>query len=168
MKNMVLLKLWVNLYEDIEERIIMKTKVYQAVYSDNYGIEKCIFRLEKGNIKMKIRNIDFESSEYDFDFFTSDAERANELFDLNDNELINFVVDIKVPLLIEDQNTVTEENAIIRLERQESFYHNRLMVKKDGITYMAEGLDLSEMLYNMESQLPDGCRILRHSYAMTA
>lgn len=133
---------------------------YSALYSDSIGCEKCIVYLCDKNFQMKVRGFNFYSYNYDFDFYCEDVAGARKHFYLKDNELINYVLDIRIKIPIIYNNIEYIEKAILRIERQKNYYNNRIIIDKKSIKeYIATGVNLKNIIYNLKTILPKGYKI---------
>ena len=127
---------------------------YSALYSDNLGCEQSSVCFLKGEFELKVRGCTFKSDGLNFDFYTKNSKKINHLFYLKDDELIEYVIDIKIPLTLVCDNNECIEEFLLRVERRENYYSNSLSFYSKGLVYKAEGYDLCELLNNMKKELP--------------
>lgn len=129
---------------------------YPAIYTDSIGCEKCTVYLCDKNFQLKVRGFYFYSDQYDFDFYCEDINETKKHFYLKDNELIDYVLDIRIKIPIIYNNTEYIEKAILRIERQKNYYNNRLIIdKKNTAECIATGVNFKNIIYNLKSILPN-------------
>lgn len=132
---------------------------YPAIYSDNLGCDKCVVYFSDKNLQLKVRGFNFYSENYDFDFYCHNKIKAQKYFYLKDDELINYVLDIRIKIPIVYNNKEHIEKAILRVERQKNFYKNRIIIDKKDKEYAVTGVDFKNIMCNLEKKLPIGCNI---------
>ena len=132
---------------------------YPAIYSDDLGCDKCYVYQSENNIVLKIRGFKFLSEHYDFDFYCDNKFAAQKYFYLKDDELINFVLDIRVKIPIVYNNNEHVEKAILRIERQRNYYNNMIIIDTKDRKYEVTGFNLKNLMYNLKKSFPVGYRI---------
>lgn len=128
---------------------------YSALYTDNLGCEKATVYFSNGEFQLKVRGCTFKSDNLNFDFYAKDSSKVRRLFYMKDDELIEYVVDIKIPLVLTYNNSECEEEFLLRIERHKNYYNNSLSFYSKGVFYEVEGYNLLDLLVNMEKELPD-------------
>ena len=129
---------------------------YPALYSDNLGCDKCYVYMSDKCIELKVRGFSFYSENYDFDFYSKNKKEAQKNFYLKDNELINYVLDIRIKIPMVCNNKKHIEKAILRIERQKNFYNNTIIIEKKDMRYEATGANLKTLMHNLNNNLPSG------------
>jgi hypothetical protein len=129
---------------------------YSALYTDNLGCEKATVYFLNGEFKLKVRGCTFKSDNLNFDFYSKykDSSKIKRHFYMKDDELIEYVVDVKIPLVVIYNNVECEEEFLLRVERHKNYYNNSLSFYSKGIFYQVEGHNLVDLLMNMEKELP--------------
>ena len=127
---------------------------YPAIYSDDLGCDKCYVYLSQNDIQLKIRGFKFLSENYDFDFYCSNKIEARKYFYLKDDELINYVLDIRIKIPIVYKNKQHIEKAILRIERQKNYYNNKIIIDTKDKKYEVTGFNLKNILYNLQKNFP--------------
>jgi len=126
---------------------------YPALYTDNLGCEQATVDFSKEEFQLKVRGCTFKNDSLNFDFYLHNSNKARHLFYLKDNELIEYVIDIKIPLTLLHNNKECVKEFLLRIERHENYYNNSLSLYSNGIGYSVEGYDLQELLINMNKKL---------------
>lgn len=129
---------------------------YPAIYSDNLGCDKCYVYMSDENIELKVRGFSFYSENYDFDFYSENKAEVQKSFYLKDDELINYVLDIRIKIPIVYNNKKHIEKAILRIERQKNFYNNKIIIEKKDMTCEATGVNFKNLICNLNNNLPSG------------
>ncbi|WP_294401893.1 DUF6304 family protein [uncultured Clostridium sp.] len=129
---------------------------YPALYSDNLGCDKCYVYMSEENIELKIRGFSFYSDNYDFDFYSRNKSEAQKNFYLKDNELINYVLDIRIKIPMIYNNKKHIEKAILRIERQKNLYNNMIIIERKDMNCQATGVDFKNLICNLKNNLPAG------------
>lgn len=129
---------------------------YAALYTDNLGCEQATVYFSKEEIQLKVRGYTFKNDSLNFDFYRKKSEEFNELFYLKDDELIDYVLDIKVPITLFFNNEESVEEFLLRVERRKYYYNNSLSLCLKDNFYKVEGYDLRELLIKMQKKLPEG------------
>lgn len=120
---------------------------YPAIYTDSIGCEKCVVYLSDKNFQLKVRGFNFYSDQNDFDFYCENINEAKKHFYIKDNELIDYVLDIRIKIPVIYNNIEHIEKAILRIERQKNYYNNRIIIdKRDSIEYMERGFNLKKII----------------------
>ena len=127
---------------------------YSALYTDNLGCEQAIVYFSKGEFQLKVRGCTFKSDSLNFDFSAMNYNEAKQLFYFKDDDLIEYVIDIKIPLILAYNNKECTEEFLLRVERCENSYNNTLSLHLNGVNYNVEGHDLQKLLSNMNKKLP--------------
>jgi len=149
-----------NIKGDIEYYMV-KLK-YSALYTDNLGCEQASVYFFKGEFQLKVRGCTFKNDSLNFDFYAKNSKKIRHLFDIKDDELIEYVIDIKIPLTLAFDNNEFIKEFLLRVERHENYYSNSLSIYLEDVVYKVEGYDLQELLINMKKELPkeynmEGC-----------
>jgi hypothetical protein len=126
-----------------------------ALYTDNLGCEQATVYFSKEEFQLKVRGCIFKNESLNFDFSLKNSNKTRHLFYLKDDELIEYVIDIKIPLTLLYNNKVCIEEFLLRIERRGNYYNNSLSFYLNGIIYSVEGYDLQELLINMHKELPE-------------
>lgn len=132
---------------------------YPAMYSDELGGDKAAVYFGEDNVELKVRGFTFCSEYNDFDFYTKDTKKAKALFNLKDEELIEYVLDIRIPFIFTHDNVDTSRKLLLRIERQKNYYNNSLIFLLDDEIYKVEAYDFSQLLINMNKILPRNYKI---------
>lgn len=132
---------------------MVKSK-YSALYTDDLGCEQASIYFFKGEFHLKVRGCTFKNDSLNFDFSAKNSEKIRHLFYIKDNELIEYVIDIKIPLTLTCCNRECIKEFLLRVERHKNYYRNSLSVYLQDEFYKVEGYDLQELLINMNKQLP--------------
>lgn len=127
---------------------------YAALYNDNLGCERATVYFLKGKFQLDVRGCTFENDSLNFDFYTKNSNKGRYLFYLKDDELIECVIDIKIPLILVNNNREYIKEFLLRVERYKNYYSNSLSFNLKGVVYKVEGYDLWELLNNMKKALP--------------
>ena len=128
---------------------------YSALYTDNLGCEQAIVYFSKGEFQLKVRGCTFKSDSLNFDFSAMNYNKAKQLFYFKDDDLIEYVIDIKIPLILAYNNEECREESILRIERSGNYYNNSISLLLKGVNYYVEGYDLKELLSNINKKLPE-------------
>lgn len=129
---------------------------YPAIYSDNLGCDKCYVYMSDENIELKVRGFSFYSENYDFDFYSENKTEVQKSFYLKGDELINYVLDVRIKIPIIYNNKKHIEKAILRIERQKNFYNNKIIIEKKDMICEATGVNFKNLIYNLKNNLPSG------------
>ncbi|WP_297429028.1 DUF6304 family protein [Clostridium sp.] len=129
---------------------------YSALYTDNLGCEQAEVYFSKEGFQLKVRNSIFYNDNFNFDFYAKNSEDIEHLFYLKDDELIDYSIDIKIPLLLVDNNNYCVKEFLLRVERKKNYYNNSLSFSSKDLTYLVQGYNLQELLYKMKKELPEG------------
>lgn len=132
---------------------------YPAIYSDDLGCDKCYVYLSENNIVLKVRGFNFYSENYDFDFCCHNKVKAQKYFYLKHDELINYVLDIRIKIPLIYNNTKHIEKAILRIERQKNYYNNMIIIDIKDKKYEATGFNFKNIMYNLKKCFPVGYNI---------
>ena len=127
---------------------------YSALYTDNLGCEQASICFSKGEFQPKVRGCTFRSDSFNFDFYAKNYKKISHLFYLKDDELIEYVLDIKIPLTLVCHKNECIEEFLLRVERHKNYYRNSLSVCLEGVVYKVHGYDLQELIINMKKELP--------------
>lgn len=127
---------------------------FSALYTDNLGCEQSTVYFSNGEFQLKVRGCTFKSENLSFDFYAKNSTNVNRLFYMKDDELIEYVIDIKIPLLLTYNNRECVEEFLLRIERHKNYYNNSLSFYSEDVCYTVEGYDLEELLTNMGKDLP--------------
>lgn len=130
---------------------------YAALYNDNLGCEQATVYFSKEEFLLKVRGCTFKNESLNFDFCGKNSEGFNEFFYLKDNELIDYVLDIKIPITVICNDEESIKEFFLRVERRKNYYNNSLSLCLRESCYKVEGYDLRELLIKMQKELPEGC-----------
>lgn len=128
---------------------------YSALYTDNLGCEQATVYLSKEEFQLKVRGCTFKNDSLNFDFYGKNSEKFNHFFYLKDDELIDYVLDIKIPITLFCNNEESTKEFLLRIERRKNYYKNSLSFCLKDVFYKVEGYDLRELLIKMQKKLPD-------------
>lgn len=129
---------------------------YPAIFTDSIGCEKCVLSLSSSNLKLKVRGFDFYSMDYVFDFYTKNKREVQKWFYLKDDELIEYILDVRIKIAMIYKNKDYMQKAILRIEREKNYYNNMIMFENNKKSYTVKGLDLKKILLNLNNKLPEG------------
>ncbi|MVX63358.1 hypothetical protein GKZ28_06555 [Clostridium chromiireducens] len=132
---------------------------YSALYTDNFGCEQAEVYFSNSGFRLKVRNNIFENDSFNFEFYTKGLEEAEHTFELKDNELVEYSIDIKIPLLLAYNKSYYVEEFVLHVERQKNYYNNSLSLFSQDVTCEVEGYDLYELLHKIKKELPRGYEI---------
>ncbi|MGN0144697.1 MAG: DUF6304 family protein, partial [Clostridium sp.] len=81
---------------------------YPAIFTDSIGCDKCVIYVSNSNLKLKVRGFSFYSQDYGFDFYTKNKIESRKFFYLKDNELIGYILDvrIKIPMTYKNKDYI--------------------------------------------------------------
>lgn len=127
---------------------------YSALYTDNLGCEQATVYFSKEEFQLKVRGCTFKNDSLNFDFYGKNSEKLNHLFYLKDDELIDYVLDIKIPITLFYNNEESTKEFLLRVERRKNYYKNSLSFCLKDVFYKVEGYDLRELLIKMQKELP--------------
>lgn len=127
---------------------------YAALYTDNLGCEQAIVYFSKEEFQLKVRGCTFKNDSLNFDFCGKNSEKFNQLFYLKDDELVEYVLDIKIPITLFYNEEESTEEFLLRIERRKNYYKNSLSLCLKDTFYKVEGYDLRELLIKMHKELP--------------
>jgi len=128
---------------------------YSALYTDNLGCEQALVYFFNGEFQLKVRGCTFKNDSLNFDFYSKNSKKIRHLFYIKDDELIEYVIDIKIPLTLSCDNKECIKEFLLRVERHKNYYSNSLSIYLEGVVYKVEGYDLQELLINMKKELPE-------------
>lgn len=126
---------------------------YPALYTDNLGCEQAELYLVKGGLQLKVRNCIFFDNNFNFDFYAKNKNSAKRFFYLKNEELIEYAMDIKIPIILTYDNKECIKDSILCIKRNKNFYDNSLLLNLDEKSYFVQGYDLQELLYKMKEEL---------------
>lgn len=129
---------------------------YPALYTDDLGCEQAEVGFSKEGLELKVRNCIFKNEEFNFDFYTDNTENIKDLFNFKENELIEYFIDIKIPLLLTRDNIEYVKEFLLRIERNKNYYSNSLSLLLNNKLYMVEGYNLQELIKKMKKKIPVG------------
>lgn len=127
---------------------------YAALYTDNLGCEQATVYFSREEIQLKVRGCTFKNDSLNFDFYGKDSEETNTFFYLKEDELVDYVLDIKIPITLIHNNGESIKEFFLRVERRKNYYNNSLSLCLDESYYKVEGYDLRELLIKMGKELP--------------
>lgn len=129
---------------------------YSALYTDDLGCEQAEVCFSKDGLELKVRNCILKNEEFNFDFYSDNSEDMKDLFNLKENELVEYFIDIKIPLLLTYNNMKYVKEFLLRIERNKSYYSNSFSLLLDDKLYMVEGYNLQELIKKMKKKIPMG------------
>jgi hypothetical protein len=127
---------------------------YAALYTDNLGCEQATVYFSKEEFQLKVRGCTFKNDSLNFDFCGNNSEKFNQLFYLKDDELVEYVLDIKIPITLFYNDNESTEEFLLRIERRKNYYKNSLSLCLQDTFYKVDGYDLRELLIKMHKELP--------------
>lgn len=127
---------------------------FSALYTDNLGCEQSTVYFSNEEFQLKVRGCTFRSENLGFDFYVKNSTNVNRMFYMKDDELIEYVLDIRMPLLLTYNNRECVEEFLLRIERHKNYYNNSLSFYLQDTCLTVEGYDLEELLTNMGRKLP--------------
>ena len=132
---------------------------YAALYTDNLGCEQATVYFSREEFQLKVRGCTFKNDSLNFDFYGKNSKGFNEFFYLKDDELIDYVLDIKIPITLFYNNEESIKEFFLRVERRKNYYNNSLSLCLNESCYKVEGYDLRELLIKIQKELPEGCNM---------
>lgn len=126
---------------------------YSALYTDNLGCEQAQVYFLKDGLELKVRNCIFKNDDLNFDFYSNNSEKIKNIFYLKNNELVEYYIDIKIPLILTYNGIECVKEFLLRIERNKNHYNNSLSFSIKGKLYMVDGYDLKELLEKMKNKL---------------
>ncbi|WP_160689259.1 DUF6304 family protein [Clostridium sp. C2-6-12] len=130
---------------------------YAALYTDNLGCEQATVYFSREEFLLKVRGYTFKNDSLNFEFYGENSEEFNEFFYLKDDELIDYVLDVKIPITLIYNNEEIIKEFFLRVERRKNYYNNSLSLCLKESCYKVEGYDLRELFIKMQKELPEGC-----------
>lgn len=127
---------------------------YSALYTDNIGCEQAEVYFSENGFELKVRNCIFEDNDFNFDFCAKNHDKIKHLFYLKDDELIEYFIDIKIPIILTYNNKEIIKEFLLSVKRDKNYYKNSLSFKLNGERYEVEGHNLNELLKKMKANLP--------------
>lgn len=148
-------KKWVleNKLKGATEYYMVKLK-YAALYTDNLGCEQARVHFSEDGFKFKVRNCIFEDNDFNFDFYAKNPDEIKHLFYLKEDELIEYFIDIKIPMILTYNNQEAIKEFLLSIKRDKNHYNNSLSFNLNDEIYKVEGYDLHELLKKMKNELP--------------
>lgn len=127
---------------------------YSALYTDNTGCEQAEVYFSENGFELKVRECTFEDNEFNFDFYAKNLDETKHLFYLKEDELIDYFIDIKIPIILTNNNQELIKEFMLRIKRGENYYNNSLSFKLNSEIHEVEGYNLHELLKKMKAKLP--------------
>lgn len=131
----------------------MGTTKYPAIFTDNLGCDKAKVYYENNKFYLEVRGFTFYSEGTDFDFCTDNCEEVEKTFYLKDNELVEYVLDIRIPLTMERDRFNIVEKFILRIERQKNYYNNSLLFDDKEHFHEVQGYNFRQLIIKMKKEL---------------
>lgn len=128
---------------------------YSALYTDNLGCERAELYFSQYGFQLKVRNCIFENNDFNFEFCVDGSKKNDHLFKLKDNELIEYSIDVKIPILLTCNNQELIEEFILRIEREKNNYNNSLCFYLKDKIFRVEAYNLRGLLEKMKMKLPE-------------
>lgn len=132
---------------------------YNVLYMDNLGCEKVVVYFFKKGFQLDIRGCSFENEYLDFDFVVKFLNEVKYFFYMKDNELIDYVLDIKILLILMYSNIEYLEKFLLSVERYRNYYKNIFFFLLKDRNYSVKGYDLEELFFKMKRELLKGYNI---------
>ncbi|MDO5516113.1 MAG: DUF6304 family protein [Clostridium sp.] len=126
---------------------------YPAIFTDNLGCDKAKVYYDNNKFYLEVRGCTFFSEGTDFDFCTNNCEDIKHNFYLKDNELIEYVLDIRIPLTLEKNKFNRVEKFILRIERQKNYYNNSLLYDEKENCHEVQGYNFRQLIIRMKKEL---------------
>lgn len=127
---------------------------YSALYTDNLGCEQADIYFSKEGLQLNVRDCVFYNDNFNFDFYSNNPNKVGQFFYLKDDELIEYVIDIKIPLILTYNAQECTNEFILSIQRHKNYYNNSLSIHLQENVYKVEGYDLRELLQKMKEELP--------------
>lgn len=127
---------------------------YSSLYTDNIGCEKAEVYFSEDGLELKVRKCAFEDNDFNFDFYAENPDKIRHLFYLKENELIEYSIDVKIPIIVTYNNQELIKECLLNIKREKNYYKNLLSFKLDDECYEVQGYDLYELLKKMKAILP--------------
>ncbi|MFT8349904.1 DUF6304 family protein [Clostridium saccharoperbutylacetonicum] len=126
---------------------------YSALYTDSLGCEQAEVYVSKKGFQLQVRNCIFENQDFDFDFYVKNSEEAKQYFYLKEDELIDYCIDIKMPMKLKSSDQKVVKEFLLRIEKNKNYYNNSLSLNLNDQNFRVEGYDLQELLCRMNEEL---------------
>lgn len=126
---------------------------YPAIFTDNIGCDKASVYYHGNKFVLKVRGCTFYCEGSDFDFYTNEQELAIHKFDLKGDELIGYVLDIRIPLELKNDSFNKVETFILRIERQKNYYKNSLLYGEKETVHEVKGYSFKQLIIKMKKEL---------------
>lgn len=127
---------------------------YSALYTDNYGCERAEVYFSEDGLKLKVRNFIFEDNHLNFDFYSKNQEEIKHLFNLKEDELVEYIIEIKIPMILTYNKEELIKEFLLSIKRDKNYYNNSLSCNLNDDVYKVEGYDLKQLLKKMKNELP--------------
>lgn len=132
---------------------------YPAIFTDNLGCDKAKVYYENNKFYLEVRGCTFYSEGVNFDFCTDNCKEVENMFYLKDNELIGYVLDIRIPLTVEKNKSNKVEKFILRIERQKNYYNNSLLFHDKEHSHEVQGYNFRQLMIKMKKELSKECNL---------
>lgn len=126
---------------------------YSALYTDNYGCERAEVYFSEDGLKLKVRNFIFEDNHLNFDFYSKNQEEIKHLFNLKEDELVEYIIEIKIPMILTYNKEELIKEFLLSIKRDKNYYNNSLSCNLNDDVYKVEGYDLKQLLKKMKNEL---------------
>lgn len=126
---------------------------YNALYTDNLGCERAVVYLSGKGLQLNVRGYNFESEYLDFDFTAKSLNKVNEIFYMKGNELIDYLLDVKISLALNYNNKNYIKKFLLSIERHKNYYKNTLSFLSKEISCSVIGYNLEELIFKMKEEL---------------
>lgn len=126
---------------------------YPAIFTDNLGCDKAMVYYDNNKFYLEVRGCTFFCEGTDFDFCTDNIEEVQQKFFLKDNELIEYVLDIRIPLTLANKKINKVEKFILRIERQKNYYNNSLFFDDKDNCHEVQGYNFRQLIIRMKKEL---------------
>jgi len=126
---------------------------YPAIFTDNIGCDKASVFYDEDKFYLEVRGCIFYCGSTDFEFYTDKIDKAIRKFYLKGNELIGFILDIRIPLELKNDNFNKVEKFILRIERQKNYYENSLLYEEKDCIHEVKGYNFSQLILRMKKEL---------------
>lgn len=126
---------------------------YPAIFIDDIGCDKASVYYDNSRFYLEVRGHTFYCEGTEFDFYTNELSETVKKFCLKGNELINYVLDIQIPLELKNDEFNKIEKFILRIERQKNYYNNSLLFQQKESIHEVKGYDFKQLIIKMKKEL---------------
>ena len=126
---------------------------YPAIFTDNIGCDKASVYYDDNKFYLEVRGCTFYCEGADFDFYTDKLDHTIQKFYLKNNELIEYVLDIRIPLGLKNDKLNKVEKFTLRIERQKNYYANSLLYEEKESVHEVKGYNFRQLIAKMKKEL---------------